>query len=194
MPFTPLIINFRRIHPHTYIELEWDAASSVRLTSPRASDEIEDGFTTVQGPKAKRQNRAQAAQANKNFTPIAVNSYNTARADPRPIPTGPRKPQWGGPERGRGRGRGRNNRHGENVKERPDDRAPLPDRSSTRRLETQNEAELASRRGEPAAGEILLLPAIEFVGLIHLDRRVQLHDLKKGMQSPVSCFGASMLR
>lgn len=129
---------------------EWDAASSVRLTSPRLSDDFDDGFTTVQGWKAKRQNHIHPTNLPKNPNQSNTNGQSNAPAA-RAVGINGNTNTRGGRNNIRGRGGGRGNEISDHIKEKSANHTPPPTRSSTQRNRPQNAAELASQHGEPAA-------------------------------------------
>ncbi len=139
----PVTTSFMRSLP-----LEWDATSSVRRSS-RLSEELEGGFTKVQGSKARRQNQVQAVQLPKKPNPGNANGQNNAHMFGPVLANGYANVR-DGPSRARG---GRGNGTRDHTREKPTNHAPPPDRSSTQRRRPQSSAELASQRGEPAAGE-----------------------------------------
>lgn len=151
--------------------LEWDAASSARFSASRLSlsDELDDGFTKVQGSKAKRQNQVNTAPSTKipvhatatgrggrlngydstnNQGTLLTNGHTYVRGRPEAS-----RPERGRPDRGRGRGAGRGNENDNHFTKRSTNPAPPPDRSTTQRSKPKSAAELACQRGEPAAGE-----------------------------------------
>lgn len=151
LEFNPFTFPSREHLSHTYFILEWDAASSARLSSHRFSEESEDGFTKVQGPKAKRQNQVPALHPTRTPNQIVGNGQKNG-LPVRPPPANDHTRARAGVNRGRGSGRG--NGISDHVRQRPDNHIPPPNRSSTQRPTPKSAAEFASQQGAPATGEM----------------------------------------
>lgn len=145
-----LIVNLCELPSRADRYLEWDAASSVRLSS-RLSEELDDGFTTVQPAKVKRQNQAQLGHSTNVPNHTAFNRPSNAHAT-RPTQIDGYSNGRAAPNRGRDGAGQRGNFHNDHRGEKPANRGAPPNRASTQRAKPMSAAELASQRGEPATG------------------------------------------
>ena len=149
-------LSMKRPPSRADLLLEWDATSSARLSSSHLSEELDDGFTKVQGSKAKRQAQVQAAHVKNTQNYANANGQIGANGTRHFLTKGYTNGR-GGPNRARGRGGGRGHGISDHVRGRPSNPAPPPTRSSTQRHRPTSAAELASQRGEPTTGKRLQL-------------------------------------